>query len=668
MATFLSDTFTEASPPVDIASHSPNVGGTYTPSGVAICITGGTMRTANGISGERIVTNDATPGDADITINFDFVVKTTGAGDYTGFVCRASDASGTNCYLVRMKDNSYEIYNKQGASYNAVASGALALSAGTYACSWAVESALGTNTLIVDGVTKVNAVNDPNTPITAAGVAGFYLYNNSGDDNAGVQLDNVVFADGTGAGPATSYTFTGPSSGVVNVASTNFTLTPNGSYTGTITPASDGSGTFSPTSLTWSGTSDAKTFTYTPTSTTGSPHTLSVTSSPGLTDPASIDYTVNATANNIAVNDANLLYSPGNWKVSGSSFAVSANPRASVRGGFTGTSLKMTIDISDLDGATPSASDYPVIMYSIDRAAPTVYQIQSGDTQLTLASGLAGGTHGFEVILKALRDFSPAYDRWTTPANALKITTFELDGGEASAALPANIAARTYKALFFGDSITQGTLNVSNTQAPAGQDATQTWVDAVAAALDAEPGVIAFGSQGYNTGGSSGTNVPQFTDAWDFYYSGQSRLSVGLFAEMPDYVFVNHGTNGGVTGVQTQISDMRAALGGITGPSDPKLFIMVPFGGYNRSGITSAFNAYQTATPDDNTYLIDLGSAAQVDLDGGSGRVFSVDGVHPNIKRDAQLASMVVGAVQDAIGGIGGGGGGTLGGARRRPF
>jgi hypothetical protein len=93
---------------------------------------------------------------------------------------------------------------------------------------------------------------------------------------------------------ATSYTLAGPSSGTVNAASTNFTVTPvGGVYTGTITPASSGAGTFSPASLTWSGTSSAQTFTYTPTSTTGSPHSVSTTASPALgSNPSAVSYTV----------------------------------------------------------------------------------------------------------------------------------------------------------------------------------------------------------------------------------------------------------------------------------------------------------------------------------------------------------------------------------------
>src|SRR5262249_55310469 len=88
-------------------------------------------------------------------------------------------------------------------------------------------------------------------------------------------LDDCTVDNFSGT-PATTYTFTGPSGGTVNVGSTNFTAPPNGSSTATVPPATNGAGSFTPSSVTFSGTG-AKTFTYTPTSTSGSPHTLSVT-------------------------------------------------------------------------------------------------------------------------------------------------------------------------------------------------------------------------------------------------------------------------------------------------------------------------------------------------------------------------------------------------------
>ncbi len=122
-----------------------------------------------------------------------------------------------------------------------------------------------------------------------------------------VQTDNVVV---TGLGntgqsasatvtipavltSATAFTLTGPSSGFVLNASTNFTFTPNGLYTGTITPSMTSlTGTWAPASLTWSGPATAKTATFTP-SATGS-GMANGTASPTLTPPGGVTYTSNA--------------------------------------------------------------------------------------------------------------------------------------------------------------------------------------------------------------------------------------------------------------------------------------------------------------------------------------------------------------------------------------
>jgi hypothetical protein len=110
--------------------------------------------------------------------------------------------------------------------------------------------------------------------------------------NPWVEFSQALFP--AGGGGATSYALTGPSSGTVGITSSSFTVTPNGTATGVvITPHTTGSGTFSPTSVTLSG-SGAAAFAYTPSSTAGSPHVISVTNSSTLTNPSSLNYTVNA--------------------------------------------------------------------------------------------------------------------------------------------------------------------------------------------------------------------------------------------------------------------------------------------------------------------------------------------------------------------------------------
>lgn len=91
---------------------------------------------------------------------------------------------------------------------------------------------------------------------------------------------------------ATALTLTGPSSGISGVASTNFTVSTNGtlSASNTVTPSdSSGGGTFTPATLTLGPGTTSGTFTYTPGS-AGS-KSISITNTGGLTNPAALTYT-----------------------------------------------------------------------------------------------------------------------------------------------------------------------------------------------------------------------------------------------------------------------------------------------------------------------------------------------------------------------------------------
>ncbi len=98
---------------------------------------------------------------------------------------------------------------------------------------------------------------------------------------------------------STGYTFIGPTSGIVNTASAPFTLalTPAGSIPPVdptiFTPTDNGGGgSFSPSSIQLSSSTQQVTVTYTP-STSGM-KTLSTSNNGGLTDPSSISYTASA--------------------------------------------------------------------------------------------------------------------------------------------------------------------------------------------------------------------------------------------------------------------------------------------------------------------------------------------------------------------------------------
>lgn len=93
-----------------------------------------------------------------------------------------------------------------------------------------------------------------------------------------------------GSGTATSYTLTGPTSGLINVATSNFAVAANGTSTATITPAdASHNGIFNPATVNLSGLSPQN-FTYKPLQT--GTYNISTTNSGTLTNPAAISLTV----------------------------------------------------------------------------------------------------------------------------------------------------------------------------------------------------------------------------------------------------------------------------------------------------------------------------------------------------------------------------------------
>jgi hypothetical protein len=132
-----------------------------------------------------------------------------------------------------------------------------------------------------------------------------------------------------GVSAATAYTLTGPTSGTTGAASTNFTVTLNGTISSSmvVTPSdSSGGGTFTPTSLTFtSGGGATGTFTYTPGSVGAK--TISSTNTGSLTNPASLTYTSTAiTATTYTLTGP----SGGLPSVASANFTITLNGNASV--------------------------------------------------------------------------------------------------------------------------------------------------------------------------------------------------------------------------------------------------------------------------------------------------------------------------------------------------
>lgn len=98
-----------------------------------------------------------------------------------------------------------------------------------------------------------------------------------------------LFPAAAPAVPAAAYTLSGPASGLTGRPSAPFLVTPDGIFSGTITPADGGAGgVFAPASLGWPGTSGAKSFTYT--AAAAGVVAISAADDGGLADPAPLDY------------------------------------------------------------------------------------------------------------------------------------------------------------------------------------------------------------------------------------------------------------------------------------------------------------------------------------------------------------------------------------------
>lgn len=153
-------------------------------------------------------------------------------------------------------------------------------------------------------ITQYRAISTPGSftgtgltsPLTVSGLTNgvAYTFTVRATNAIGNSAESSASNSVTPYVPASSFTFTGPTSGNVRSASTNFTVTPNSTYNGTITltPSGPGSSGLSPVVLTFNLSSAAQTFTITPL--TSGAITLTPTNSNGISNPANLSYTANA--------------------------------------------------------------------------------------------------------------------------------------------------------------------------------------------------------------------------------------------------------------------------------------------------------------------------------------------------------------------------------------
>lgn len=348
----------------------------------------------------------------------------------------------------------------------------------------------------------------------------------------------------------------------------------------------------------------------------------------------------------VPITDDNVFLSPGNWYVDvAGPYAQTVNNGAYLLSGFTGTSATLNLDLSPL-AAIGDPANWPAIAYSVDNGPITVSQLAPGVGAITLATGLAAGTHSLFVIAKS---HVLGFATWTAPNNAIRITGLTLDAGAATVAP----TLRPLRMLAFGDSLTDGLRMFSAGDTVNDTDAAQGWAQVAADALRAEVGVIGFGGTGWQVGYN---NVPQFfnegsptNQSWDKYFAGASRLVNGLFSPMPDLIVTMHGTNdpsnaANAAAVQLWLAACRNAA------PNSWIFICVPPNGRARSAITSGVAAYLAAHPGDaKAKVIDLGPSWQPGIDTFAASDSTTDGLHWRAPFHARVGAGIAAAVSEEM-------------------
>lgn len=250
----------------------------------------------------------------DVAINGSVTITPSGGGLSTPIVLNFSNSSTPQTFTITPTDsgtvtltltNAVGFNNSAPLSYTANAVVPVAPTVGTATpLNASATVAFTDNSNGGSAITTHRAISTPGSftgnsatsPITVTGLTNgvAYTFTVRATNGVGNSAESSASNSVTPFVPATSFTFTGPASGNVRSASTNFTVTPNSTYNGTITitPSGIGSTGLSPTVLTWASSSSAQTFTITPLN--SGAITLTSTNSQGITNPSNLTYTANA--------------------------------------------------------------------------------------------------------------------------------------------------------------------------------------------------------------------------------------------------------------------------------------------------------------------------------------------------------------------------------------
>lgn len=342
----------------------------------------------------------------------------------------------------------------------------------------------------------------------------------------------------------------------------------------------------------------------------------------------------------IPATDSRIYYTEHNWYADPSGFLETLNPGAYIKLGFTGSSISLSLD-------EPFDQIICTLLWSVDDGSEQIrspFDIGSS-TFITIASDLnTSSPHSLFLIIRS--QFSD--DRWVNSSTRLRITSFTIND-DATLFAPKLAPKRL---LVYGDSIGEGYAVHGNLPWEYAHDAHKAFAFALAAGLNAELSLIAFGGQGYTTSGA-GLCPPLWNSsglsnesAWDWLSANHTRS----FKKCPDYIINEHGTNDVESDSNMVfinalgwLKDMRKKC------PDSQIFLTVPFGQFLEETLVKVFRAYQTESSDASAYLIQMGEQASVGLRNEGPSFASSDGLHPWAWKSVQLGARLAAKISAIV-------------------
>lgn len=214
------------------------------------------------------------------------------------------------------------------------------------------------------------------------------------------------------------------------------------------------------------------------------------------------------------------------WFLNGSATATTLNTGAYIRTLFTGNSVVLTFDVSQM--VSPPSQLY----YAVDNGPMTPFTILPA-VNVSVPANLTHGDVPYHYLLVFVKSMTERAARWAASGNTTRVvfTGLQLEAG----ATLAPTVSSDMNILIYGDSITEGVLTLGGSQSfdTDHNDASVVYSSRLGGLLGGNIGVIGFGATGLTRGGSGG--VPQLGVSWNQLWEGVPRT----FAPQPDVIIFN---------------------------------------------------------------------------------------------------------------------------------